>query len=156
MIDQAAPVRPRRSVLYVPAVNARAVAKARTLPCDVVVLDLEDAVGPDDKAAARAAALGALREGGFAERELAIRCNGLRTPWGRADIEALAAAGAPILVLPKVEGRADIHAAEALTRGGARLWAMIETCRAVLSLADIAETARTAGLEALMLGTNDL
>jgi citrate lyase subunit beta/citryl-CoA lyase len=148
--------RPRRSVLYVPVSNARAVDKARGLPCDVVVLDLEDAVGPQAKDQARAAAVQAL-EAGFGGRETAVRCNGLDTPWGEADLKAVAAAGAQVVVLPKVAGPQDILAAqEALAGAPVRLWAMIETCRAVLQLPAIAALAQSTALDGLMLGTNDL
>ena len=94
----AAAARPRRSVLYLPGSNARAIEKARTLPCDVVILDLEDSVAPEAKAAARALACEAVRAGGFGRRELVIRTNGLDTPWGAADL-AEAAEAAPDAVL---------------------------------------------------------
>jgi citrate lyase subunit beta/citryl-CoA lyase len=148
--------RPRRSVLYVPAVNARAVEKARQLPCDVVVLDLEDAVGPEGKDEARASAVQIVGARAFGDRITAVRCNGLSTPWGEGDLKALARAGADVLVLPKIGGAQDVHAAHVLTGGGVRLWAMIETCRAVLDLPAIAASAQSTRLEALMLGTNDL
>ena len=141
-----------RSALFLPASNARAVEKARTLDCDVAILDLEDAVAPEAKADARAAAVQALRDGGFAPR-LGVRINGLDTDWGAADLQALSGAGATLIVAPKVE---DADAARALTAAlpsGAVLWAMIETPRALLNLNAIAGVE---GLEALMLGVNDL
>src|SRR5207237_6179114 len=102
--------RPRRSALYMPASNARAVEKARALACDVVILDLEDAVAPDMKAAARDAAVAAVRAGGFGRREVAIRINALSTPWGREDLAAAAAAGPDAVLVPKVDSPADVAA----------------------------------------------
>src|SRR5580658_11116397 len=94
--------RPRRSALYMPASNARAIEKARGLACDVVILDLEDAVAPEAKPAARAQAVEAVRAGGFGRREVVIRCNGLATPWGADDLQAAAAAGPDAILVPKV------------------------------------------------------
>ncbi|WP_255266812.1 aldolase/citrate lyase family protein, partial [Sphingomonas adhaesiva] len=94
-------IRPRRSALYLPASNARAIEKARTLDCDVVILDLEDAVAPDQKAAARDAAVAAVRGGGFGHRELVVRANAPDTPWGADDLAALAGSGAAAVLLPK-------------------------------------------------------
>lgn len=156
-------VRPRRSVLYVPAANGRALAKARRLDADAVILDLEDAVAPGEKAAARAAAGAALAEGGWGHRETVIRVNGLDTPWGAADLAAAAAAGPDAVLLPKVSGPdAVMRAAAALARAGApeatRLWAMVETPAAVLAVAAIAAAAAdpASRLAVLVLGTNDL
>ena len=148
--DKAA--RPRRSALYLPASNARAVAKARTLPCDVVILDLEDAVAPEAKAAARGAAALAVREGGFGGRELVIRVNALSTEWGAADCAALADAQPAAVLLPKVDD-AESVAAYASRLPGLRLWAMVETPRAVLRLDSLAAAP---GLAVLVMGTNDL
>lgn len=144
---------PRRSVLYLPASNPRAVEKARTLPCDVVVLDLEDAVGPDDKAAARSAAVLALRQGGFQAREVGVRVNGLDTDWGDDDLAALGGAAPAFIVAPKVSTADHAAAFTARLPDGAALWAMIETPRALFHLDAIAATPR---LAALMLGVNDL
>lgn len=141
-----------RSALFLPASNPRAVEKARMLDCDVAILDLEDAVAPEAKADARAAAVEAVRSGGFAPR-LGVRINGLDTEWGAADLRALAGTGVGLIVAPKVE---DADAARALTAAlpsGAALWAMIETPRALMNLDAIAGVA---GLQALMLGVNDL
>lgn len=141
-----------RSALFLPASNPRAIEKARTLPCDVAILDLEDAVAPEMKAAARAAAVQALRDGGFGPR-LGVRINGLDTAWGADDLRALSEAGAALIVAPKVD---DADAARALTAAlpsDAVLWAMIETPRALVNLNAIAAVDR---LEALMLGVNDL
>ncbi|HET7723440.1 MAG TPA: CoA ester lyase [Propionibacteriaceae bacterium] len=151
--------RPRRSVLYLPASNARALAKARTLPCDGVILDLEDAVAPDAKPEARQAAADAVRTGGFGRRELAIRVNAVGTEWHEADLAAACAAGPDAVVVPKVDTADTVAAlAEAFERYGApshtALWAMIETPTAVLHAAEIA--AASDRLTVLVLGTNDL
>lgn len=146
---------PLRSVLFMPASNPRAIAKARGLPCDVVILDLEDAVAPEIKAAAREAAVTALREGGFGERQVVVRVNGLDTPWGAADLAAVRAVASTVL-LPKVDGPADLAAARAALGEGPALWAMVETCAGVLALPALAAAAASTGLTALVAGTNDL
>jgi citrate lyase subunit beta/citryl-CoA lyase len=143
----------RRSLLYVPAANPRALDKARGLPCDAVILDLEDSVAPEAKDQAREAAVAAIRQG-FAGREVALRCNGLDTPWGEADLQAAAVAGPDVVVLPKVGGPQAVLDAAARLGAGIELWAMIESCAAVLRLAEIA--AVKAPLGALLVGTNDL
>ena len=142
-----------RSVLYLPASNPRAIEKARTLDCDVAVLDLEDAVAPDRKIEARAAAVAALRQGGFTP-QVGVRINALGTPWGADDAAALAEAGAELIVAPKVETPEAVHALSAALPHDARLWAMIETPRALVELRDIAEA--DGALSGLMLGVNDL
>lgn len=142
-----------RSVLYLPASNARAIQKARTLDCDVAVLDLEDAVAPEAKADARAAAVQAVRDGGFGPR-LGVRINGLDTDWGLDDLAAMKAAGAKLVVAPKVETPEMVHALTAGLARGSALWAMIETPRALLALAEIASA--DGALDGLMLGVNDL
>ena len=141
-----------RSVLYLPASNARAVEKARTLDCDVAILDLEDAVAPEAKAEARAAAVAAVRAGGFGPK-LGVRINALDTDWGEDDLNALAEAGAGLIVAPKVETVETVHAISARAPGAA-LWAMIETPRGLIALNDIA--AAGGRLDGLMLGVNDL
>jgi len=154
-----APIRPRRSALYLPASNARALAKARTLPCDVVVLDLEDAVAPEAKADARKAALAALEEGGFGAREVAVRVNGIDTEWGVDDLAALAGSKANAVLVPKVSTPLDIgRYEEALETApeAMQLWAMIETCGAVLNLEPLAAMAATTRLSLWIMGTNDL
>lgn len=151
--------RPRRSALYLPASNAKAIAKARTLPCDVVILDLEDAVAPEAKAEARAAAVAAVAEGGFGHREVAIRANGIDTEWGAADLAAIAASTADAVLVPKVNGPADIARYEATLAGAPaslQLWAMIETCASVFALEPIAAMARSTRLSLWIMGTNDL
>ena len=142
-----------RSVLYLPASNPRAIEKARTLPCDVAILDLEDAVAPELKSEARAAAVAAMQAGGF-RALLGVRINGVDTPWGAADLAALRKCGAELVVAPKIESGADVRAVIEHLAEGAALWAMVETPRALLALPDIAAAGRP--LEALMLGVNDL
>ncbi len=151
--------RPRRSVLYLPASNSRALEKAKGLPVDAVILDLEDAVAPDAKDAAREAAVAAVRTGGFGPRELAIRVNGLGTQWHDADLAAACAAGPDAIVVPKVDSAETVRAlAAAFEAHGApahtALWAMIETPVAVLHAAEIAQSSDR--LTVLVLGTNDL
>ncbi|HWB44284.1 MAG TPA: CoA ester lyase [Hyphomicrobiaceae bacterium] len=156
-------LRPRRSVLYMPGSNARALEKARSLPADALILDLEDAVAPEAKEAARAQVCAAIAAGGYGHRELVVRVNALDTPWGAADIQAAATSGADAVLLPKPNSGADIaRATEALAKAAApqalRLWAMIETPLAILNLHDIAAAARQPGarLACFVLGTNDL
>src|SRR5438309_2247620 len=120
--------RPRRSALYMPASNAKAIDKARGLDCDVVILDLEDAVAPDAKDLAREQAVAAVRQGGFGRREVVIRCNGLDTPWGEADLEAAAGAGPDAILVPKVNDAAGVDAYDAALKSApasTALWAMI-------------------------------
>jgi len=151
--------RPRRSALYLPASNAKAIAKARTLPADIVILDLEDAVAPEVKVEARAAALAAVAEGGFGRRELAIRANGLDTPWGADDLAAIASSGVDAVLVPKVSSPTDIdHCQLALSAAPAKLqlWAMIETCACIPQLDAIAAKARMTRLSLFVMGTNDL
>lgn len=142
-----------RSVLYLPASNARAIEKARTLDCDVAILDLEDAVAPEAKAAARDAAVAAVRDGGFGPR-LGVRINALDTEWGLDDLAAMKAAGASLVVAPKIETPEAVHALSAGLARDCILWAMIETPRALMNLAEIA--AADGALDGLMLGVNDL
>mgnify|MGYP002041244673 FL=1 len=126
------PARPRRSVLYMPGANARALDKARSLPADTLILDLEDAVAPDAKAMARDQVAAALRAGGYGHRECVVRVNALDTPWGLDDVRVIAQAGADAVLLPKVQSVAQLEAlAQALDAAGAPatlpLWAMAET-----------------------------
>lgn len=154
-----APARPRRSVLYLPASNPKAIAKARTLAADVVILDLEDAVAPEAKEMARDAAVAAVREGGWGRREVVVRANALDTPWGAEDLAAIASASPDGVLVPKVSSAADIAAANAALAGAdpqTQLWVMIETCAALLQLDQIAACAATTRLSAFALGTNDL
>lgn len=147
-------VRPRRSALFLPASNPRAIVKARELPADVIILDLEDAVAPEAKRDARDAALVAAREG-FGARELVIRVNALDTEWGADDLTACAGVADAVLV-PKVTGPADIARYDERLTGETRLWAMIETCLAISSLQPIADRALDTRLAALVVGANDL
>ena len=155
----AASLRPRRSMLYMPGANARALEKGRTLPADGLILDLEDAVAPQAKDVARDQVAAALGAGGYGPRELLVRVNGLATPWGAADLAALATAGADGVLLPKVESAAAVRQAEAaLAAAGApaglALWCMMETPRGILAANEIAGASpRLAGL---VLGTADL
>ncbi|NOU03158.1 MAG: CoA ester lyase, partial [Novosphingobium sp.] len=138
------PARPRRSALYLPASNPRALAKARSLPADVVILDLEDAVAPEAKLEARQAALAALGEGGFGAREVVVRCNALDTPWGADDLTAVAAAGPAAVLVPKIVSAADVdayHAALAAAPAHTALWVMIETCAVAARLDAVAARA---------------
>ncbi len=156
-------IRPRRSVLYMPGSNARALEKAKSIPADALILDLEDAVAPEAKDTARSQVCAAVKNGGYGPRELIIRINALDTPWGQADLEAAAQAAPDAVLLPKPGSGADIaRATEALARTGApektRLWAMIETPLAILNLQDIASSSKKPGarLACLVLGLNDL
>jgi citrate lyase subunit beta / citryl-CoA lyase len=149
--------RPRRSALYLPASNPRAVEKARTLACDMVILDLEDAVLPEAKEAARAAAVAAVRAGGFGRREVVIRVNGLETLWGAADLAEVALAGPDGVLVPKIREAGDVAACERALAGApahTRLWAMIETVHCVFRLDSIA--AGGGRLEGFVMGVNDL
>ena len=154
-----AATRPRRSALYMPGANTRALEKAKSLCADVLILDLEDAVAPEAKVVARQNIAHALRSGGFGGRELVVRINALQTPWGHDDLEAVAASDADAILLPKIESAAEIQDAAALMhRAGAsarlRIWAMIETPLAIFRLRDIAGSHPL--LETLVLGTSDL
>jgi citrate lyase subunit beta/citryl-CoA lyase len=150
-----AAVRPRRSVLYMPGSNARAIEKARALPVDAVILDLEDAVAPDAKDAARTQVLEAVQAGGFGGREIVIRINALASAWGEADLDAALRAAPDAILVPKVSCADDVHRVAARMGGrNMALWAMIETPRAILDLAAIAGAG--VGLACLVMGTNDL
>jgi citrate lyase subunit beta/citryl-CoA lyase len=151
--------RPRRSALYLPASNERAVAKARTLAADIVILDLEDAVAPEAKTAAREAAVAAVQQGGFAAPEVAIRANGLDTEWGADDLAAIVTSGADAVLVPKVSSAVDIaryQDAIASAPSALQLWAMIETCASMAQLDAIAAMASSTRLSLWVMGTNDL
>jgi len=143
----------RRSLLYVPASNARALEKARTLDADGFIVDLEDAVLPEAKAQAREAAVALVRAGGIANREVIVRINALETPFARQDIAALAEAGADAVLLPKVSTPDDVRTAAQLLGTGVRLWAMVETPGAILYAREIAGAECLTGF---VVGTNDL
>ena len=151
--------RPRRSVLYMPGSNLRALEKAKSLPADGLILDLEDAVAPDSKEIARKQVCEAVAAGGFGMRELIIRVNALSTKWGYEDIAAASKSGADALLLPKVESADAIRHMEAIMRANGApdsmtIWAMMETPRSVLESQRIAES--TPRMECLVMGTSDL
>jgi citrate lyase subunit beta/citryl-CoA lyase len=151
--------RPRRSVLYMPSSNERALEKAKSIPCDGLILDLEDAVAPDAKPAARESACAAARSGEYGRRELTIRINGMDTEWHDADMAAACAAGPDAIVVPKVNSAAEVQAlVDAMQQNGApartTLWAMVETPVAMLRAHEIA--AASDRLSVLVMGTNDL
>lgn len=147
--------RPRRSVLYMPGSNARALEKARNLAADAVILDLEDSVAPDAKDNARTLVCDAVKAGGFGKREVVIRVNGLTSPWGADDFAAAASVKPDAILVPKVSSAEDVKTAAALA-GGVALWAMIETPLSILNLKEIAASAETSKLTCLIIGTNDL
>ncbi|MEX0348758.1 MAG: CoA ester lyase [Paracoccaceae bacterium] len=144
--------RPYRSVLYIPASRERALEKAKTLPVDAIIFDLEDAVSADEKDAARETLKAALAQGGYDNRFRIVRINGLDTPWGRADAEAVREMGADVVLAPKVGSAADVDALAAIT-GDMPIWAMMETPRGMLNAAQIAAHPLMAGF---VMGTNDL
>ncbi|MEO6571350.1 MAG: CoA ester lyase [Ilumatobacteraceae bacterium] len=151
-------LRPRRSVLYMPAANERALEKAKAIPADALIFDLEDAVAPDAKEAARANAVAAARSGEYGTREVTIRCNGLDTPWGADDLMAAAGSGAAAVVIPKVGSAGYLdEISRRLDEAGApaelSIWAMIETPTALLDIRSIAHHPR---VTVLVMGTNDL
>jgi citrate lyase beta subunit len=152
-------VRPRRSVLYMPGANTRALEKARTLPADALIFDLEDAVAPDAKDAARANVVAAAQSRSYGKREIVIRCNGLATQWGKADVAAIATSGADAILVPKVESAADVAAIVALLEGAGAptsmaVWAMMETPKGILRAEEVAGAHER--LQLFVMGTNDL
>lgn len=153
------PPRPRRSALYMPGSNARALKKGRSLPADVLILDLEDAVAADAKETGRATIRDALADrGSYGRRELVVRVNGLDTPWGHADLLAMARAGADAVLLPKIESADMVRRAAAVLEAagapaGLGLWCMMETPRGILNALEIADHPRVA---CLVMGTSDL
>lgn len=144
--------RPYRSVLYIPGSKERALEKAKTLPVDAVIFDLEDAVAVDEKPAARATLTAALAGGGYGNRVRLVRINGLDTEWGIEDAKAAAAMDCDAVLLPKVESTEQLDALAALI-GDKPIWAMMETPRGMLNAAAIAAHPRMAGF---VMGTNDL
>lgn len=152
-------LRPRRSVLYMPAANERALEKAKAIAADALIFDLEDAVAPDAKAEARERACAMFAAGGYGNREITIRANGIGTQWHDDDLAAIAQAGPDGVVVPKVNSAADVHAIEAaLERHGApdrtKIWAMLETPVAMLHAEEICGASER--LNVLVMGTNDL
>ena len=144
--------RPYRSVLYIPGSKPRALEKARGLPVDAIIFDLEDAVSVEEKENARATLAEALAQGGYGARVKIVRINGLDTAWGRADAEAAANMGCDAILLPKVSSPADLDALAAITKD-VPLWAMMETPRGMLNAAEIAAHPK---LQGMVMGTNDL
>ncbi len=154
-------LRPRRSCLYAPGANAKALAKARELAADVLLFDLEDAVAPEAKIEARGAVIGALKGGGFGRKEALARINALSTPWGGDDIAGLAEAAPAGLLAPKVNSGEDVLALdELMSEAGyapsCALWVMIETPLALLNIKEIAAASKRTRLAAFVMGTNDL
>ncbi len=158
--ENSASIRPRRSALYMPGANARALEKARSLDADCLLLDLEDAVAPDAKAEAREQICAALEQGGYGARELVVRINGLHTPWGKDDLaalKALSAEAAPAAILaPKVSSADEIDALSALLPANCDLWIMVETPQAIFNIQALAARADDTPLSAFVMGTNDL
>ena len=151
-------LRPRRSALYMPAANERALEKAKGISTDAIIFDLEDAVSPDSKDIARAQAIAAVNSGEYGKRELTIRCNALATPWGHADVAAAAKASVSAVVIPKINSVAEVNeVSAALDAAGApkemMIWAMIETPTAIFDCREIAAHPR---VPVLIMGTNDL
>jgi citrate lyase subunit beta / citryl-CoA lyase len=156
-------LRPRRSALYMPGSNPRALEKAKTLAADILILDLEDSVAPEAKEAARAQVGERVRAGGFGHREILIRINAMDTPWGAEDLTAARAAGADGVLIPKVSEPGDLQTLvrrlETLGDGAAiGIWVMMETPRGILNAGAIAAAAigPRARLAGLVMGTNDL
>ena len=141
-----------RSVLYMPSSNERALEKAKTIAADAIIFDLEDAVAPDAKDAARGNAVAAVQSGEYGGKTLTIRCNGLDTPWGAADLKAATAAGPAAVVVPKVSGPDHLAQITAVT-GDTPVWAMVETPAALFAIREIASFPQ---VSVLVMGTNDL
>jgi len=151
--------RPRRSVLYMPGSNARALEKARGLAADGLILDLEDAVAPDAKDEARRLVMAALAAGGYGQRELLVRVNGLATPWFHADVAAAAASGADAILIPKVESADAVRQVAAIMDAAGApakmaIWCMMETPRGILAAEAIAQASPRLG--GFVIGTSDL
>jgi len=154
-------IRPRRSVLYMPGANERALEKAKSLPADALILDLEDAVAPEAKLEARSRVCENVSKGGFGPRELIIRINGLDTEWGHDDLAAAIRAKPDVILVPKVATAGDIETIDlSMKAAGAptsiKLWVMIETPLAILNIQSIADQKRTTSLDGFVIGANDL
>jgi citrate lyase subunit beta/citryl-CoA lyase len=154
-----AAARPRRSILYMPGSNARALEKGRSLPADGLILDLEDAVAPDAKESAREQIVAALKQGGYGKREIAVRVNPLDSPWGEADVKAMATSGADAILLPKVETAAMIHELEKLMDAAGApqsmgIQCMMETPLGMLNAQEVAGASKR--ITCLVMGTSDL
>jgi citrate lyase subunit beta/citryl-CoA lyase len=156
-------MRPRRSVLYIPGDNERALEKAKSLPADAIIVDLEDSVAPANKEAARAHAVETIRQGGFGAREIILRVNPIETPWGMSDLHAAIAVAPDAILVPKVSHPGDVIGTGKVVKAAhapehVRLWAMIETPMGIINARDIAACApdRDNRLTCFVLGTNDL
>lgn len=156
-------IRPRRSVLYLPGDNERALEKSKGLAADSLIIDLEDSVAPDNKVTAREKAVAAIRSGGFGAREVILRVNALETPWGMADLHAALAAEPDAILVPKVSQPGDIISTAKVVKATSapdkvRLWAMIETPMGIINAREIAACGadQESRLSCLVLGTNDL
>ena len=154
-------IRPRRSILYMPGANERALVKAKSLNADGIILDLEDAVAPEAKNEARDRVAAAVASGGYGAREVVVRINSLDTPWGEADLKAAVKATPHVILAPKVNNAADVAALSAKIDdvGGGDdlvLWVMIETPLAILNIREIAAAAVSTRLSGFVMGTNDL
>jgi citrate lyase subunit beta/citryl-CoA lyase len=149
-------IRPRRSVLYMPGSNARALEKARDLPADALILDLEDAVAPDAKDLARQQVCDAVKARGFGKREIIIRVNALTTPWGADDLKAAVEANPDAILVPKISKPQDLHEIDAHIGKDSkvRVWAMVETPLAILNIQAVASAGGR--LSCFVMGTNDL
>ncbi|MBI1251552.1 MAG: CoA ester lyase [Alphaproteobacteria bacterium] len=151
--------RPRRSCLYMPGANPKALDKARALPADALIFDLEDSVAPEGKAEARETVRQTLAQGGYGAREIIVRVNALSTPWGFDDLQMASAARPAGVLVPKIDTADDVRKADdALSEAPAdvALWVMIETPLAILNIRDIAAEAKNTRLQAFVMGTNDL
>ena len=142
-----------RSVLYMPSSNARALEKAKTIPADAIIFDLEDAVAPDAKEVAREQACAAIASAEYGRRTLTIRCNGLDTAWGKADLQAAVAVKPHAVVVPKVSGPDHLAQVVDVVGEATRIWAMVETPSAVFRVREIAAHPQ---VDVLVMGTNDL
>ena len=154
-------IKPRRSVLYMPGANGRALEKAKTIAADSLILDLEDSVAPDAQETARANVAQAVKTSGYGNRELVIRINGLETPWGPDDLKMAAGANPHAVLVPKIKTPDDVvHAQKLLAQFGAvhhvQLWVMIENPLSIFNIQSIAAARETTSLTCLVLGTNDL
>jgi citrate lyase subunit beta/citryl-CoA lyase len=149
-------IRPRRSVLYMPGSNARALEKAQSLPADALILDLEDAVAPDAKDLARQQVCDAVKAKGFGKREIVIRVNALSTPWGADDLKAAVEAAPDAILVPKISKPEDLHEIDARIGhdSNVRVWAMVETPLAILNIQAVASA--SGRLSCFVMGTNDL
>ena len=156
-------IRPRRSVLYLPGDNERALEKSKSLAADSLIIDLEDSVAPDNKVKARESAVAAIRSGGFGAREVILRVNAIETPWGMTDLHAALDAEPDAILIPKVSQPGDVISTAKVVKAAevshkVRLWAMIETPMGIINAREIAACGADpeSRLSCLVLGTNDL